>query len=184
MPKLNYSSKFFIYIFFFLLYYPMSLYAGTSFDIWYGSQQDFGYLGNPQTWVNVLGNVSNQQDEIVSLEYSLNSGPFLPLSIGSDNRRLYKEGDFCVEIDYGDLINGANLLVLKAIDDQNSVTYNSVTVNYETGNIWPENYQVDWSTVTDVQDAAQIVDGLWTITAQGLLTVQIGYDRMVAIDDV
>lgn len=168
----------------YLLIYPAILSASPNFDIWYGSQQNFGQLGNPQVWVNILGNVSSLPDEIVSLEYSLNSGPFIPLSIGPDSRRLCAKGDFCVEIDYTDLTDGANLLVLRATDDRGSTAQESVTINYETANIWPENYQIDWSMVTNIQDAIQIVDGLWTITPQGLRTIQIGYDRLLAIGDI
>ena len=42
-------------------------------EIWYGDNQKFGHLGNPQKWINILGNVSDQ-DGIKSLHYSLNNG--------------------------------------------------------------------------------------------------------------
>ena len=56
----------------------------TSINVWYGSQQYFGQVGNPQRWVNILGSVSNPDEEVVSLNYSLNGGSWQPLSVGSD----------------------------------------------------------------------------------------------------
>jgi hypothetical protein len=40
-----------------------------------------------------------------------------------------------------------------------------VTVNYLTGNDWPQNYFVDWTAAPNVQAKAQVVDGLWTTDA-------------------
>ena len=49
--------------------------------VWYGNQQSFGKLGNPQHWVNILGNVSGSP--LKSLTYSLNGAPPLALAIGT-----------------------------------------------------------------------------------------------------
>jgi hypothetical protein len=38
--------------------------------------------------------------------------------------------------------------------------------------------------VGQIQDAAQVVDGLWALTADGVRTTTPGYDRLVAIGDV
>ena len=92
-------------------------------DIWYGEEQPagenlqvFGQPGVPQRWVNILGNVSGPE-EVASLTYSLNGGPELPLSVGPDQRRLDRTGDFNVEIDYADLLDGTpNQLIITAID--------------------------------------------------------------------
>ena len=74
-------------------------------DVWYGLNQEFGQIGRPQEWVNIVGNVSDPDGaDITSLTYSLNGGPPLPLSIGRDNARLEKTGDFNAEIDADDLI--------------------------------------------------------------------------------
>ena len=40
------------------------------------------------------------------LSFSLNGGAFQPLSIGSDLRRLYFDGDFNIEIAFDDLLKG------------------------------------------------------------------------------
>ena len=50
--------------------------------------------------------------------------------------------------------------------------------------MWPETYQVDWSEVGSIQDATEILDGLWEITPDGIRTVEPGYDRLFAIGEV
>ena len=157
--------------------------SGEGIDVWYGSHQVFGELGNPQRWVNILGNVSDP-DEVISLTYSLNSGPELPLSIGPDTRRLTAEGDFNVEISRTALISGLNPVVITATDSFNNQTVETVTVEYVEDHVWPETYSIDWSTVTAIPDVAQIVDGLWTLEADSIHPEVMGYDRLVAIGDM
>jgi hypothetical protein len=53
----------------------------TVIDVWYGEEQTFGSLGNPQEWVNIMGNVSDS-DGIASLSYSLNGGAAIPSICG------------------------------------------------------------------------------------------------------
>jgi uncharacterized repeat protein (TIGR02543 family) len=155
-------------------------------DIWYGSNQAFGHIGRPQRWVNILGNASDP-DDILSLTYSLNGGPELPLSIGADGYRLADEGDFNVEIDHADLLPGTNEVVITATDIFDDETVEHVNVEYTSGNTWPETYSIDWSAVTDIQDVAQVVDGLWTVEGDHIRPVgadEDSYDRLVAIGDV
>jgi hypothetical protein len=161
--------------------------SGTSsnpvIDVWYGSHQVFGQIGNPQQWVNVLGNVSDPHG-IASLTYSLNGGAELPLSVGSDSRRLASEGDFNVEIAYTELVSGSNRVVITATDELNNTAVETVTVEYASGNVWPMPYAIDWSSVITISDAAQVVDGLWALEAGGLRPVVMAYDRIVAIGDL
>jgi uncharacterized repeat protein (TIGR02543 family) len=152
-------------------------------DVWYGSHQVFGHLGNPQRWVNILGNVSDP-DGIDSLTYSLNGGLELPLSVGPDGLRLEDEGDFNVEISRTVLSSGLNQVVITATDNFNNQTVETVTVEYVDGNVWPEPYSIDWSTVTAITDVVQIVDGLWTWEGDSIRPVIQGYDRIVAIGDM
>src|SRR5437870_1153352 len=49
--------------------------------VWYGRNQSFGQLGNPQQWINVLGNVSDS-DSVSSLTYSLNGDQPESIAIG------------------------------------------------------------------------------------------------------
>jgi hypothetical protein len=143
MKKTNnsaYLSSFYTFIIILLFVNSTPSSASPVIDVWYGADQYFGHLGNPQIWINVLGNVSDPQRTITSLDYSLNGGLFLPLSIGSDTRRLYDEGDFCIEILYTDLQDGINEVVIRATNDLGQVTEETVTVHYEVGNVWPLNF--------------------------------------------
>lgn len=163
---------------------PPQAYAGSpTITVWYGHEQHFGQLGNPQQWINILGSVSPPQD-IASLTYTLNAGPPLPLSIGPDSRRLLSPGDFNVEIDINYLVDGQNLVAITALDNAGASTTETVTAYYTAGTVWPEDYAVDWSTVTNIQDVAQVTDGLWAIEGDAIRPVVTGYDRAVAVGDI
>jgi purple acid phosphatase-like protein len=166
----------------FLLILPLSVKA-SNINIWYGNVQNFGEIGLAQHWVNILGNVSDP-DGIQSLTYSLDSGiTEFNLSVGPDWRRLNDAGDFNVEIDFVDLANGPNDVLIKATDLLNNVTFETVTVN-KYNNVWPIPYSIDWSLESNILDVAQIVDGLWTIDTDGVRSIQLGYDRILAIGDI
>ncbi|MFC1889945.1 putative metal-binding motif-containing protein, partial [Thermodesulfobacteriota bacterium] len=168
----------------FAFIHPTSAQAfdGPVIDVWYGSEQTFGEIGLPQRWVSILGNVSDP-DGVSSLSYSLNGGIALPLSMGPF-RRLDKEGDFNVELDFAELIDGPNQLVITATDTLNNVTEENVTITFEAGNLWPMPYFTNWGAIDHIQDAAQIVDGLWTLEGDSVRPVQLGYDRILAIGDI
>ena len=70
--------------------------------IWYGGIQTFGSPGLPQKWVNVLGCVENAAGP-VSLRGRIGRGPWFPVALGPDGRRLAAAGDFNAEIDAGEL---------------------------------------------------------------------------------
>jgi len=152
-------------------------------DIWYGTSQDFGSVGIPQRWMNVLGNVSDT-DGVTSLSYSLNGGPVRPLTIGANNNRLANDGDFNVEIDRSDLLPGANNLVITAVDSLGYSSAQTVTVNFAGDNVWPTTYSIDWANAGRIQNVAAIVDGHWRLTPSGVRPVNVGYDRLLAIGDV
>lgn len=186
MMSRNFLKKNLLKFLFIIIFVFSRSYAGsgdTVIDVWYGDTQKFGHLGNPQQWVNILGNVSDP-DGIVSLTYSLNGGPELYLSIGPDNRRLASAGDFAIEIDYYDLLDGANQVDITVVDGINDITIKSVIVNYSSDNIWPQTYIFDWDTVTNIQNVSQIVDGLWTFGNDGIRPVILDYDRLVAVGDI
>jgi len=157
--------------------------ANPVIDVWYGLHQVFGHIGVPQRWVNVLGDASDS-DGIASLAYSLNGGPESSLSVGPDTRRLLSAGDFNVEIAYTDLSSGPNTVVITATDGLGNHTVETVTVEYDRGHTWPLPYAIDWSSVAETQDAAQIVDGVWTLDASGIRPAIVGYDRVIAVGDV
>ncbi|MFC2084231.1 DUF1349 domain-containing protein [Bacteroidota bacterium] len=154
-------------------------------NVWYGDTQTFGNLGNPQQWVNILGNVSDANG-ISSLKYNLNGGLDNSLSIGPNGTRLVSGGDYVIEIDKDDLNSGSNTVEIIATDNLSAVTSKTVTINYNAGNIWPLPYTADWSTISNIDDinqVANIVDGLWELTPEGIHTVVKGYDRLIVIGD-
>ena len=150
--------------------------------IWYGNSQRFGQIGAPQQWVNILGNVADIS-EIISLNYSLNGGAAQNLTIGPDSMRLESKGDFNVEINRLSLISGSNTIVIKAQDSHGNLKSETVNVEYAGNNVWPINYNLNWNDVAEIQDAAQVVDGLWTKDANGIRPAILGYDRLVDIGD-
>jgi exosortase len=158
--------------------------AGTPvFDFWYGDNQTFGQNGIPQLFVNVLGNVS-APGGIASLTYSLNGSPDQPLPIGPDRVRLENPGDFNAEIAFSSLRRGPNTVRFTATAKNGAVTRHTVTVDYVGGHTWPSNYSIDWSTVANIQDVAQVVDGKWTLQNNKVRIMQPGYDRMIDIGDM
>ncbi len=154
-------------------------------DVWYGDNQTFGNIGNPQNWVNILGRVTDANG-ISSLTYSLNGGSDVSLALGANGTRLVGEGDFVTEIDYADLNDGVNTVEFTATDGVGSQSTKTVTLNYEAGNVWPLPYTVDFtslSSIEDVNSVANIVDGLWELTGDGIRTTEPGYDRLIVIGD-
>jgi hypothetical protein len=106
--------------------------------------------------------------------------------VGPNGTRLADTGDFNVEIDHAILSPGANTVVITATDNQNHTTTHTVTVNWAySGQIWPLPYSIDWSTVTNISDVAQVTDGQWAIQPDGTVrTMESGYDRLIAFGDV
>ena len=162
---------------------PQSITEDT-IEVWYGETQNFGQLGNPQEWVNILGNVS-MDNAVQTLTYSLNGGPELPLTVGTDHVRLVKKGDFNIEIAYAELVDGVNTIEIKATDFSGPPKEISkvISLNYSAGNTWPTNYLADWGSSADIQDIAQVVDGNWALEGGKLVEKEVGYDRLVAIGD-
>jgi hypothetical protein len=156
--------------------------APPTISIWYGDNQTFGQNGQPQQWVNILGNVSDPNG-IKSLTYTLNTGTAQTLWVGENQFRLVAPGDFNVEIDYASLIPGSNTVAITAVDNLNNSTTHIVTLTYVAGTTWPLSYAIDWSTVSNIQSVAQIVDGMWQIQGGVLRNTQIGYDRLITIGD-
>ncbi len=152
-------------------------------DVWYGPVQHFGHLGNVQRWVNVLGNASDP-DGITSLTCTLNGGDEQTLGIGPDTRRLQRAGDFNVEIDRADLVAGDNTVVIALVDSLGNRTETTVTITFDDGPVWPETATVDWAAAARIEDVAQVIDGKWTLAADGVRTVEPGYDRIIGIGDI
>jgi regulation of enolase protein 1 (concanavalin A-like superfamily) len=157
--------------------------GGPNIDVWYGSYQVFGEAGVPQRFINILGKVSDA-DGLASLTYSLGGGPALPLSVGPDRARLASAGDFNVEIEYLSLPAGISEVTIRALDGLGNETVEVVEVEYIDNVVTPETYSIDWSTVSEVSEVAQIVDGKWSLASDGVRVVEPGYDRLIAIGDL
>lgn len=161
-----------------------STHNGPSINVWYGTTQNFGQVGTPQRWLNILGNVSDA-DGVASVVYTLNGSAPRTLALGPDARRLASTGDFNIDIPITDtaLIVGANTVLITATDNLSNVSGQAVTVNYATGTVWPLPYAVNWATAS-FPGAAQVADGLWNKTAAGIRPQVVDYDRLVVIGDI
>lgn len=164
----------------------------SSIDIWYAKYQGngtyyqaFGQIGLPQRWINILGNAFDP-DGLALLTYSLRGGPEKHLTIGPDRRRLQRPGDFNVEIALAELIPSpdTNKVVITATDFLGNHSKVTVNVEYFEGNVWPDVYSLNWRDVEKIDEATQVIDGLWMQQNNSVRTVIPGYDRLIAIGDV
>ena len=149
---------------------------------WYGPDQRFGHLGEPQRWVNVLGNVGGA-GSLETLEYELNGQEARPLSPGTDLHRLAAAGDFNVELGWDELRPGLNRLRLLARWSDGATASTIVRLRVERGRAWPLPYHVELSRVDDLLDVVQVVDGEWRLTEDGVRTASRWYDRVLAVGD-
>lgn len=195
--------------------YPWPEAGAPEVEYWYGLTDGltgghvltFGELGNAQPQWNVLGRiVDNDQDRVaqeVSLEYRLNGGAWQSLALGDDRTinyapwRLANEGDFNVELYVeqllaGPLQNGVhrNTLELRASDDGGHVTRSTTLIDYHPDVTWNAPLTVDWSLLSSLEEAVQVIDGLWEIHDHPSLgpvlrpdPAHLGYDRLVALGE-
>jgi len=151
--------------------------------VWYGLEQEFGGRGLPQPWYNILGSI-DYADRIGSFTYSLNGGAEWGVSLGQDDRRLARPGDFNIELARRELLPGINNVRLRLIDLNGRESIETVRVLCRDEGKWPLPYRVKWSEAKNITDAVQVVDGLWNLTPQGARTVEPYYDRVLAIGDM
>ncbi|MEM8852780.1 MAG: Ig-like domain-containing protein, partial [Pseudomonadota bacterium] len=154
-------------------------------EVWYGDTQTFGAPGEAQEWINILGNVATSG--LTSLSYSINGAGSTALSVGPDTRRLHDNGDFNADIAFAALDPTAadDIVTFTATYDDGTVQTRDVTVVYEDGQSWSQDYSIDWSAVSDLQDVVQVADGTWAIEADGsgVRPVDLGYDRLLVLGD-
>jgi hypothetical protein len=149
---------------------------------WYGPDQVFGELGNPQYQINILGNVQSEAG-LMQLSYSLDGGPELPLNFGPDTRRLLHPGDFNIELFLDDLAAGGHEVVVRAVDNDLNQVSKALDFTVMPESVWPIPYTAKWALAPDVPSAAQPVDGRWVYVAGGVRCPLVGYDRLLAIGD-
>ncbi|MEL6581507.1 MAG: hypothetical protein AAFQ14_17340 [Cyanobacteria bacterium J06621_12] len=156
-----------------------------SINLWYGSYQNFGHLGNPQRFVNILGNIHTSDDiSIKSTTYTVNGSDEIPFALGSDSHRLAEAGDFNLEINLAELYPGENNIVINATNALGKSVAQKVVVNYTAEQKCLLPYSVDFAEVSNIQDVAQVVDGQWTIENGGVRTVFPYYDRLLAFGEM
>ncbi len=160
-----------------------SAYAQPIIEVWDGNDQQFGHLGKPQDYINILGDVSGPYS-ISSLKYSLNGEPNISLSMGPDGRRLKSTGDFNIDIAWDALQDGNNLVVITAVDSNSDTTTKNITVDFNSPNTWALPYTADWNQTSKISDLAQIIDGNWAIEGNSVRTIVPGYDRLIGMGDV
>lgn len=149
-------------------------------EFWYGKQQRYGHVGKPQRWINLLGTAH----DAVSLVYKLNDADPVALSLGPDTLRLAETGDFNAEISCEALLEGKNEITFIAKDANGNSVTESVTVDYTANKTWPLPYKVDWSKVSTISDAVQIVDGRWQLSKDGIRPNPAYYDRLITLGDM
>ncbi|MDF1838372.1 MAG: fibronectin type III domain-containing protein, partial [Planctomycetota bacterium] len=189
-------------------------------QFWYGQPDaltgahslSFGTLGNGQNQFNVLGRVTDSDEDRIALEvtmeYRLNGGPWLALTLGDDRTfnydpwRLANEGDFNLEL-YVEQLMGAPLvgsvhrstLEFRATDDSANETLATAVVDYTPNVTWADSLTVSWSDVANnlagrIEQAVQVVDGKWEVFDDPTLghvlrpdPAHLGYDRLISIGE-
>lgn len=166
---------------------------GSRGSLWDGNPIEFGAVGVTQPDVNIRGRAYDS-DGISSITYSVNGGQPFTMGLGSTDcpaggvsctRRLAYDGDFNADVNTNLLTPGLNTVRIRAVDNAFNISTIDIPVNYTAGNSWPLPYSVDWTTVTDLHDVAQPVDGRWVVDAgNGTVSVpEIGYDRLLTFGD-
>jgi hypothetical protein len=151
--------------------------------VWDETNLRFGKFGNPQTHINILGNVQDPDGFITSLTYRLNNTDPVKLSIGPDGTRLANAGDFNAAIPVNILPDGPSSILFTAVDNSGGTQTKTVAVNYTQGGSSSLPYATSWSAAGGINDQAQILDGLWSKNAGGIQPQVFAYDRLVAIGD-
>lgn len=151
-------------------------------QVWYGKEQRFGHLGEPQRWINVLGNISPKA-EVVEANYTINGKAGKTLTLGGDLHRLAEAGDFNIELSWSEVEEGENILIITAKKSIGVLISKKVRLFVEKGKKWPLPYSVDFTKVKKLQDVVQVPDGHWKLEQGGARTVQHYYDRVLTMGD-
>ena len=94
-----------------------------------------------------------------------------------------RQTDFNIDLLNTELSQGSNTITIRAVDGLGNESIQTVQVDYSDNDVWPIPYDLNWATVTDLQDVCQVVDGLWSMSSAGIRTDLLGYDRDVAMGD-
>ncbi|MDW3219318.1 MAG: PKD domain-containing protein [Acidimicrobiales bacterium] len=162
-------------------------YQGTAgsplVDLWLGAELNAGD-GVAQRWLDIPGNVSDP-DGIASVIYSLNGEASEGLSLGPNDRRLVRDGDFVIDILRERLVEGTNTVEIRAADNLGEVTTALVQIINEPLEDVPLPGEIDW-TQQGLDGLVEVIDGHWKIDGTDLVidADSLGYDRLLGIGDV
>ena len=158
--------------------------AAPTIELYYGDEQRFGQHGHAQPRINLLGVVSDHTS-VESLTFTLNGGAPQPLKMGVDLRRLSRPGAFNAEIERKDLRDDTNVVVIAAKPKNASPPVRrTVRVSYTAGRKTTLPHTVKWANARRIDDVAEVMDGYWKLTPDGVRTLDPYYDRVIAIGDM
>jgi hypothetical protein len=160
--------------------FPRAGAADARIEIWHGTEQKVGHLGDGQDDFNLMGRVA-RPDELLSVQYTLNDRIPVELNFRS-YRRLAADGHFNADIPIAALAPGANTIEIKGRFVDGSAGRQVVNLTRLSGSS-PLPLHIDWSEVADPQDVGQYVDGHWRPGEHGLRPAHIGYDRLFLLGD-
>jgi hypothetical protein len=149
--------------------------ANARIQIWHGTEQKVGHLGNAQDDFNLIGHVE-EPHRLLSLQYALNDSIPVELNFRS-YRRLASHGHFNADIPIAALAPGPNTIEIKARFVDGSVGRQVVSLTRLSGSSALP-LHIDWSEIADPQDVGQYVDGNWRLGEHGLRPAHVGYDRL------
>jgi hypothetical protein len=154
--------------------------AHARIQIWHGTEQKVGHLGDGQDDFNLIGHVE-EPDKLLSLQYALNDSIPVELNFRS-YRRLAMHGYFNADIPIAALAPGANTIEVNGRFVDGIVARQVVSLTRLAGSS-PLPLRIDWSEVADPQDVGQYVDGRWRLDEHGLRPGHVGYDLLFLLGD-
>ncbi|MBK1879096.1 hypothetical protein [Pelagicoccus mobilis] len=153
-------------------------------EFWYGENQSFGHLGNPQRQINLLGSIKAEALETLEAGFFLNEeGEARMLTLGGDLHRLANVGDFNLELDRALLREGVNRVRVFVEGPGGVVAERILEFTYTAGKSWPLPYEIQWENVSSIGDVVEVVDGRWELTEEGLRSMDPYYDRILCFGD-
>jgi hypothetical protein len=157
--------------------------SGPDIDVWYGLEQSFGHLANSQVLITIPGTATSPAG-LNAVSYRLNGGSPRTVHLGPDGKRLAEPGDFIIELDRSTLPSGPNQVVITATDVNGGSTSESVVVDHTTGQIGPLPMSIDWSTVGNLLEVVEPMEGRWKVSGSEVAPTHPEYDRLLALGDV
>jgi hypothetical protein len=154
--------------------------ANARIQIWHGTEQKVGHLGDAQDDFNLMGHVE-EPHKLLSLQYALNDSIPVELNFRS-YRRVAMHGHFNADIPIAALVPGLNTIEINGrfVDKIEARQVVSLTRLSGSSSL---PLHVDWSEVADPQNVGQYVDGHWRLGEHGLRTAHVGYDRLFLLGD-